>query len=179
MKITAIVLATSALAAGTRSFTQNARQPQNAGQAEQSEGAGRGVGDIVVTANRIETSAQNTPIALNGYNDLVLANSGINSVGELSEIYPSLDASSANSSPYITARSIASSDITALCDPSVPCLTTHSPPTEPPPRFSNMMATAARSACCRLPSRTSTVQRQLPVPAAPRLRRAGERELLI
>ena len=114
MNTTAILLATSALALSAPAVAQTA------GQADETNTADHGVGDIIVTANRIETTAQDTPIALNVYTGADLAESGINSVRDLSSIDPSLNVSSSNSSAYVAVRGIASTDVTELGDPSVP-----------------------------------------------------------
>ncbi|MEL0210772.1 MAG: TonB-dependent receptor plug domain-containing protein, partial [Novosphingobium sp.] len=120
MKTATFLLATSALALSSPAFAQGAQQSQSAVQADDTGPADRGVGDIIVTANRIETSAQDTPVALNVYSGADLADSGINSVRDLSAIDPSLNVSSSNSSAYIAVRGIASTDVTELGDPSVP-----------------------------------------------------------
>lgn len=120
MRTAAILLATSALALCSPALAQATQEPQGTSQADAAEASERGVGDIIVTANRIETSAQDTPIALNVYRGADLADSGINSVRDLSAIDPSLNVSSSNSSAYIAVRGIASTDVTELGDPSVP-----------------------------------------------------------
>ncbi|MBC2663758.1 TonB-dependent receptor [Novosphingobium flavum] len=106
------LLASSALALCSPALAQSAAPEQKPDD--------KGVGDIIVTANRIATSAQDTPIALNAYNGQQLAQSGINSVRDLSSIDPSLNVSSSNSSAYVAVRGIASTDVTELGDPSVP-----------------------------------------------------------
>lgn len=108
----AYLLATTALACGAPCHAQAAADDQG-----KQEG---GIGEIVVTANRVETSAQDTPIALNVYGGSDLADKGVNSVRDLSLIDPSVNVSNTNGSAYVAVRGVASTDVTELGDPSVP-----------------------------------------------------------
>ena len=79
-----------------------------------------GIDDIIVTANRTASKAQETPIALNVYSGDQLRDQGINSVRALSAIDPSVNISASGGAAYVAVRGIASTDITEIGDPSVP-----------------------------------------------------------
>ncbi|WP_421837822.1 TonB-dependent receptor [Novosphingobium sp.] len=79
-----------------------------------------GLGEIVVTANRVASSAQDTPIALNVYTGTALADQGVNTVRDLSQIDPSVNVTNSTGSAYVAVRGIASTDVTEIGDPSVP-----------------------------------------------------------
>lgn len=79
-----------------------------------------GLGEIVVTANRVASSAQDTPIALNVYTGAALADQGINTVRDLAQIDPSVNITSSTGAAYVAVRGIASTDVTEIGDPSVP-----------------------------------------------------------
>lgn len=68
-----------------------------------------GLGEIVVTANRVATAAQDTPIALN-----------VNTVRDLAQIDPSVNVTNSTGAAYVAVRGIASTDVTEIGDPSVP-----------------------------------------------------------
>ena len=108
---TAILSATVAgIALSTGAFAQ-AAEPQAPDQ---------GVADIVVTANRVETSAQKTPIALTVYKGADLVAAGVTSVANLQRIDPSVNFTARNGAGYVAIRGIASTDVTEIGDPSVP-----------------------------------------------------------
>ncbi|OYU35606.1 MAG: hypothetical protein CFE35_08825 [Novosphingobium sp. PASSN1] len=79
-----------------------------------------GLGEIVVTANRVASSAQDTPIALNVYSGAALADQGVNTVRDLAQIDPSVNVTNSTGSAYVAVRGIASTDVTEIGDPSVP-----------------------------------------------------------
>jgi len=79
-----------------------------------------GLGEIVVTANRVASSAQDTPIALNVYTGAALADQGVNTVRDLAQIDPSLNVTNSTGAAYVAVRGIASTDVTEIGDPSVP-----------------------------------------------------------
>ncbi|RVU07189.1 TonB-dependent receptor [Novosphingobium umbonatum] len=79
-----------------------------------------GLQEIVVTASRVETAAQKTPIALTVYTGADLAGKGISNVQALSSIDPSLNITSSTGAAYVAVRGIASTDVTETGDPSVP-----------------------------------------------------------
>jgi iron complex outermembrane receptor protein len=79
-----------------------------------------GLGDIIVTANRTASSAQDTPTALNVYSGDALRDAGIASVRDLASIDPSVNISPSAGAAYVAVRGIASTDVTEIGDPSVP-----------------------------------------------------------
>ncbi|WP_179504969.1 MULTISPECIES: TonB-dependent receptor domain-containing protein [unclassified Sphingomonas] len=94
-----------------------------AGHAEEAPADGSGsvpTGDIIVTANRVASSAQKTPIALTVYNGDQLAAAGVTSVSALQRIDPSVNFTARNGTGYVAVRGIASTDVTEIGDPSVP-----------------------------------------------------------
>ncbi|UAJ11082.1 TonB-dependent receptor [Glacieibacterium megasporae] len=76
--------------------------------------------DIVVTANRVESTAQKTPIALTVYSGADIAAAGVTNVTGLQRIDPSVNIVSTNGAAYVALRGIASTDVTEIGDPSVP-----------------------------------------------------------
>ena len=76
--------------------------------------------DIVVTANRVESSAQKTAIALTVYSGADIAAAGVTNVTALQRIDPSVNIVSTNGAAYVALRGIASTDVTEVGDPSVP-----------------------------------------------------------
>lgn len=111
IKSFAYLLVSTSLACSTPALAQVAQD-----QAEDTAG----LDAIVVTANRVESSAQDTPIALNVYSGSDLADQGVNSVRDLALIDPSVNVSTNTGSAYIAVRGVASTDVTELGDPSVP-----------------------------------------------------------
>ncbi|TXS91875.1 TonB-dependent receptor [Parahaliea maris] len=75
--------------------------------------------EVVVTANRVETSAQDTAVALTAYTGSTLAESGISNVIALQNIDPSINVTTSNGAAYVAIRGIASTDVTETGDPSV------------------------------------------------------------
>lgn len=87
---------------------------------EGSEADNGGLGEIIVTANRTASSAQDTPIALNVYSGEALRNAGVATIGALTGIDPSVSISPSSGSSFVAVRGIASTDVTEIGDPSVP-----------------------------------------------------------
>ncbi|RVU02286.1 hypothetical protein EOE18_17385 [Novosphingobium umbonatum] len=81
---------------------------------------GSGLQEIIVTAQRTESAAQKTPIALTIYTGSDLANQGVNNVAALAAVDPSVNFTSNNGTAYVAIRGIASTDTTEIGDPSVP-----------------------------------------------------------
>jgi iron complex outermembrane receptor protein len=79
-----------------------------------------GIKEIIVTANRSETSAQKTPIALTAYSGADLVAKGVTSVLALATVDPSINVSTSGGASYVAIRGIASTDVTETGDPSVP-----------------------------------------------------------
>ena len=79
-----------------------------------------GIQEIVVTANRSESSAQKTPVALTAYSGADLVAKGVSSVLALASVDPSINVSTNGGASYIAIRGIASTDVTETGDPSVP-----------------------------------------------------------
>jgi iron complex outermembrane recepter protein len=80
----------------------------------------QGLEEIVVTAQRSESAAQRTPIALTVYSGEALASQGVSDVESLANVDPSVNFTVQNGTPYVAVRGIASADITEIGDPSVP-----------------------------------------------------------
>ncbi|RYF23752.1 MAG: hypothetical protein EOO77_01525 [Oxalobacteraceae bacterium] len=80
----------------------------------------QGLADIVVTANRVSTNSQKTPIALTVYSAASLQDAGVHSVQALQTIDPSVNVTNTSGASYVAIRGIASTDITEIGDPSVP-----------------------------------------------------------
>lgn len=76
--------------------------------------------DIIVTANRVESSAQKTATALTVYSGADLAAAGVTNVTNLQRIDPSVNIVSSTGAAYVAIRGIASTDVTEIGDPSVP-----------------------------------------------------------
>ncbi len=76
--------------------------------------------EVVVTASRVQTSAQDTAISLTAYTGNSLLESGISNVQALQTIDPSLNVVSSDGAGYVALRGIASTDTTEIGDPSVP-----------------------------------------------------------
>lgn len=110
MKLKLLFVSVSALA------LPGAALAQTAGEEAKTDG----LGEIVVTANRVATSAQDTPTALNVYSGDALRDRGVASVRDLSAIDPSVNISPSAGAAYVAVRGIASTDVTEIGDPSVP-----------------------------------------------------------
>lgn len=112
MKLHHLLISASALALPFPALAQTADDGAAAPQ--------QGLGDIIVTANRVASSAQDTATALNVYSGDALRDQGIASVRDLTAIDPSVNLSTSTGSAYVAVRGIASTDITEIGDPSVP-----------------------------------------------------------
>ena len=84
MKLNFLLVSVSVLAMPTAALAQTA--------ADDSQDQA-GLGDIIVTANRTASSAQDTPTALNVYSGDALRDAGIASVRDLATIDPSVNIS--------------------------------------------------------------------------------------
>jgi iron complex outermembrane recepter protein len=98
---------------------QTEAAPQD-GSAQAAAGPQNELGEIVVTANRVASSAQKTATALTVYSGADLAAAGVSSVQTLQTIDPSVNVTSSTGSAYVAVRGIASTDVTEIGDPSVP-----------------------------------------------------------
>lgn len=76
--------------------------------------------EIIVTAGKVASAAQDTPIALNVYSGDQLAEQGVNSIRDLAQIDPSVNITNSTGAAYVAVRGIASADTTEIGDPSVP-----------------------------------------------------------
>ncbi|MBB3954081.1 TonB-dependent receptor [Novosphingobium sediminicola] len=112
-KIFKVIMASTALVACSPALAQTA-------PGKQAKSDDKGVPDIVVTANRVESSAQKTPVALTVYRGAELTAAGVTSVANLSRVDPSVNFTARNGAGYIAVRGIASTDVTEIGDPSVP-----------------------------------------------------------
>ena len=111
-----IALACSAQMANAQTTAAQAdATPQESAAGPQNE-----LGEIVVTANRIASSAQKTATALTVYTGADLASAGVSSVQTLQTIDPSVNVTSSTGAAYVAVRGIASTDVTEIGDPSVP-----------------------------------------------------------
>jgi iron complex outermembrane receptor protein len=79
-----------------------------------------GIKEVIVTANRVETSAQKTSVALTIYTGDELTDKGVASVAALALIDPSVNVTSSTGAAYVAIRGVASTDTTQIGDPSVP-----------------------------------------------------------
>jgi iron complex outermembrane receptor protein len=102
-------------AQGAAAQTDTAPQAGTDSAAPQNE-----LGEIVVTANRVASSAQKTATALTVYSGNDLASAGVASVQSLQTIDPSVNVTSSTGAAYVAVRGIASTDVTEIGDPSVP-----------------------------------------------------------
>ncbi|MBT0670915.1 TonB-dependent receptor [Novosphingobium profundi] len=112
MKLHHLLISVSALAVPLPALAQSADEGDTAAQ--------QGLGDIIVTANRVASSAQDTATALNVYSGDALRDQGIASVRDLTAIDPSVNMATSTGSAYVAVRGIASTDVTEIGDPSVP-----------------------------------------------------------
>lgn len=76
--------------------------------------------EVLVTATRVESSAQNTAVALNIHSGADLVSQGIANVQALQTIDPSLNVTTSTGAAYVAVRGVASTDVTETGDPSVP-----------------------------------------------------------
>jgi iron complex outermembrane receptor protein len=77
-------------------------------------------GDIIVTANRVATSAQRTSVALTAYSGEDLVRQGVTNIAALQSIDPSVNLTQTTGTSYVAIRGVASSDVTQIGDPAVP-----------------------------------------------------------
>lgn len=87
---------------------------------QEAPGSGTTLGEVVVTASRVQSSAQRTAVALTVYGSEDLVEQGVANVQALATIDPSLNMVSRTGAAYIAVRGIASTDLTEIGDPSVP-----------------------------------------------------------
>lgn len=120
MRLAFVLLASSALAAPVAAHAQAAPAPAADAAAQGEPQQEQGFGEIIVTANRTASSAQDTPIALNVYSGDSLRDAGVASVRDLAAIDPSVNVSPSAGAAYVAIRGIASTDVTEIGDPSVP-----------------------------------------------------------
>jgi iron complex outermembrane receptor protein len=81
--------------------------------------ANSGIGDIVVTANKRETSAQSTAIALTAFDQKTLAANGATDLRSLQNVAPTLQIGMSGTNTLLTIRGISSRDFTEIGDPAV------------------------------------------------------------
>ena len=77
------------------------------------------IGDVIVTAQRVESSAQRTPISIQVYSGETLAARGVADLRQLANIDPSIGINSAGGQTTISVRGIASSNVTETGEPAV------------------------------------------------------------
>jgi iron complex outermembrane receptor protein len=93
----------------TAAYAQESAQENNSG----------GLGDIVVTASKRETSAQSTPIALSAFDQATLAANGATDLRSLQNVAPTLQIGMSGTNTLLTIRGISSRDFTEIGDPAV------------------------------------------------------------
>lgn len=121
MRLAFVLLSTSAMAVPMAAHAQASPQvAEDAAAQNPGQNQGTGLGDIIVTANRTASDAQDTPTALNVYSGDALRDAGISSVRDLSLIDPSVNISPSGGAAFVAVRGIASTDVTEIGDPSVP-----------------------------------------------------------
>ncbi len=81
--------------------------------------SGDGLEEVVVTAQKTESSEQKTPISMQVYSAEDLLNSGVNNVQSLAQSDPNVSFAYAGGSAYIAMRGIATSNTTETGQPSV------------------------------------------------------------
>ena len=86
---------------------------------DQATAGGNAIGDVIVTAQRVESSAQRTPISIQVYSGETLAARGIADLRQLANIDPSIGINSAGGQTTIAVRGIASSNVTETGEPAV------------------------------------------------------------
>lgn len=90
-----------------------------AGQALAQAAASAATQEVVVTATRVATPAQRTPVALAVYGGEALTEAGIGNVQALQAIDPSINLTNSTGTAYVAMRGVASTDTTETGDPSV------------------------------------------------------------
>ncbi|PNU06754.1 hypothetical protein A8V01_00770 [Novosphingobium guangzhouense] len=83
------------------------------------DAASEGLGEIVVTATKRETSAQSTPIAMTVASGEELSKAGVTDVNALSNIAPTVNIAQNNANTMITIRGVSSRDYSETGDPAV------------------------------------------------------------
>jgi iron complex outermembrane receptor protein len=151
--VAALLIGASMPAIATVAHAQDNAAPQ-AGAAE-GAGNGPGLAEIVVTANRAESSAQKTAVALTVYTGADLAQKGIANVQSLATMDPSVNVTSSTGSAYVAVRGIASTDVTEIGDPRCRSRATGSTPTARS-RSARRCTTSPASKCSRVRRARST-----------------------
>jgi iron complex outermembrane receptor protein len=122
LKASAAVLAL--VAAGSTHHAAFAQNAPNSAQplppAKLPAHSGPVLEQVTVTATRVRTSAQRTPVAINVYSSQQVLQQGVHSVSALQSIDPSLNVSTSSGASYLAVRGVASTDVTEIGDPSVP-----------------------------------------------------------
>ncbi|WP_164852645.1 TonB-dependent receptor [Novosphingobium umbonatum] len=83
------------------------------------QAAASGLGEIVVTAEKRESTAQKTPIAMTVATGAALVKAGVTDVNGLSNIAPTLNIAQNNQNTMITIRGVSSRDYTETGNPAV------------------------------------------------------------
>ncbi|MBA4356025.1 MAG: TonB-dependent receptor, partial [Novosphingobium sp.] len=83
------------------------------------EPAGEGLGEIVVTAEKRQSTAQKTPIAMTVATGAQLTASGVTDVNGLTNVAPTLSIAQNNQNTLITIRGVSSRDYTETGNPAV------------------------------------------------------------
>jgi iron complex outermembrane receptor protein len=99
-----------ALSGAAIAYTPALAQTKAAGQIE----------EVVVTAQRQQSNAQTTPIAMTVYSAAAIQSQGIHDIASLSHVDPSVQFTPSNGAGYVSVRGIASTDLTEIGDPAVP-----------------------------------------------------------
>src|SRR5882757_328473 len=77
--------------------------------------------EVVVTAEKRETTASKTPIAMDVFSATQIQEQGVHDLGTLSQVDPSLQfASTGIGAVFLTMRGVSSRDSTEIGDPAVP-----------------------------------------------------------
>lgn len=92
--------------------------PNLAHAQDESEGSA-GIEDIVVTAQKVEGSAQRTPIAITAISGETLAANGIDSLTDISSIAPNVSFGQQVDQTIIVVRGVSSRDTSAIGDPAI------------------------------------------------------------
>jgi iron complex outermembrane receptor protein len=103
-------LAATTATAGAAALAQSAPPPAAEGDT---------LGEIVVTAEKVASTEQRTPIAMTVLTPEVLARNAVGSLQDLASIAPSVSFSQADGNQIITVRGVSSRDTTEIGDPAV------------------------------------------------------------
>ena len=79
----------------------------------------KGIEDIVVTAQKVKSSAQSTPIALSAISGEALAKNGIDSLVDIASIAPNVSFGQQIDQTIVVIRGVSSRDTTSIGDPAV------------------------------------------------------------